>query len=196
MLFKRGIGRFKINLFPLAAAFAATLAAQPPPVPALKVVVLEGNGAINNIRLHRAKDPVVQVMDDQDRPIPDATVTLTLPATGPSGAFLDGAKTLVAHTDKEGKAYGRGLQPNGAAGQFQIAVTASYQGQVAQTAISQTNAGPAVGHSSTKKFAILAIIGGAAAGGAFAAMGHGTRPAAATTPGTVIVAGDPSLGGR
>jgi hypothetical protein len=196
MLFERGTGRFKINLFPLAAAFAATLAAQQTPAPALKVVVLEGNGAINNIRLHRAKDPVVQVMDDQDRPIPDATVTLTLPATGPSGAFLDGAKTLVVHTDKEGKAYGRGLQPNGVAGQFQIAVTASYQGQVAQAAIPQTNAGPAVGHSSTKKFAILAIIGGAAAGGAFAARGHGTRPAAATTPGTVIVAGDPSLGGR
>lgn len=196
MLSKSRRGRFRFNLFTLlAAAFAATMTAQQTPGSALKVVALEGNGAINNIRLHRAKDPVVQVMDDQDRPISDATVTFTLPATGPSGAFVDGAKTLVVHTDREGKAYGRGLQPNGAAGQFQIAVTASYQGQVAQAAITQTNAGPAVGHSSTKKFAILAIIGGAAAGGAFAARGHGTRPAAAA-PGTVIVAGDPSLGGR
>lgn len=159
----------------------------------LKVVVLEGQGAINNIRLRRAKDPVVQVIDGKDRPVAGATVSFTLPATGPSGAFVDGAKTLVVQTDAEGRAYGRGLHPNGAPGPFRIAVTASHQGQIARAAIAQTNAGPNVGRSSTKTITILAIVGGAAAGGAFAALGHGGTRQSTTAPGTVVVAGDPNL---
>ena len=172
---------------------AAQPAISPADTSGLKVSVLEGQGAINNIRLRRAKDPLVQVMDGKDRPVAGATVTMALPSTGPSGAFVDGSKTLVVQTDAEGRAHGRGLHPNGVPGQFRIAVTASYQGQVARAAIAQTNAGANVGRSSAKTFTILAIVGGAAAGGAFAALGRGGSRQSSTAPGTIVVAGDPNL---
>ena len=34
--------------------------------PSLRIVVLEGEGAINNVLQHRAKDPVVRVVDEND----------------------------------------------------------------------------------------------------------------------------------
>src|SRR5690242_9189006 len=65
-------------LLPLSAALAQTTQpapAQTPPPSDLKIVVLEGADAINNIRQHRAKDPVVQVADQAGAPVKDASVT-------------------------------------------------------------------------------------------------------------------------
>jgi len=180
-------------LLSLSSGFAQT---EPPP--GLKIVVLEGAGAINNIRQHRAKDPVIQVTDETGAPLKDASVTFLLPDTGPSGAFGASGRTLTVLTDEKGQATGRGLVPNQVAGKFEIHVAASYHEQRARVLITQTNATPAeaAGGGSSKKFLLLALIGGAAAGGAFAAMGHGgnsaSSPSAPTnTQGAVIVPGVP-----
>jgi len=190
-------------LLPLSFALAQT----PPPAPApapppdLKIVVLEGAGAINNIRQHRAKDPVIQVADETGAPVKDASVTFILPDTGPSGMFGASGRTLTVLTDEKGQAAGRGLVPNQVAGKFEIHVVASYREQRARALITQTNATPAeaAGGGSSKKFLLIALIGGAVAGGAFAAMGHGgssspsaSIPAQVTNPqGAVIVPGIP-----
>ena len=79
--------------------------------PQVKIVGIEGDGAINNIKLDRAKEPVIEVTDQTGAPIKGASVTFVLPDTGPSAMFLDGSRILTAVTDEKGRAAGRGLHP-------------------------------------------------------------------------------------
>jgi hypothetical protein len=167
----------------------------------LKIVALEGDGAINNIQLNRAKEPVVEVLDADNAPVQNATVTFLLPEMGPSAAFADDSRILTTITDERGRAVGRGLHPNKVPGQFQIRVSASFAGQTARLDITQTNAQPAaaVRAGSSKKFLWIALVGAAAAGGAFAAMGSSSAAASPATGGNstsggVITPGSPSLG--
>lgn len=166
----------------------------------LKIVVLEGQGAINNIDEHRAKAPAVQVIDENGTPVKGASVSFLLPDTGPSGAFGDGLHLLTVTTDAMGQAVGRGLTPNQISGSFQIRATASYAGLMASAAIDQTNAQATAknGRGVSKKLLIIILVGGAAAGGAAVVAsrgGHTTNNTTNTTSGTgtVIVAGTPGF---
>jgi hypothetical protein len=177
----------------LAVLLCAALARSAATVPRLEV--LEGDGAINNIRLHRAKEPVVRVVDQDGRPIPNVAVTFVLPGKGAGGTFGSGQSSLTVMTDTKGQAVGHGLRPNGSAGQFQIRVTTSFQGQTATANILQTNAEPAKGGGSSKAILIVALIGGAAAAGAAVALKGKSSPA--TPPanaGVAIGAGNPGFG--
>lgn len=179
----------------LALLLCAVLAPSATAVP--RIEVIEGDGAINNIRLHRAKEPVVRVVDQDGHPIPNVAVTFLLPGQGASGTFADGQASLTVMTDADGQAVGRGLRPNGSAGQFQIRVTTSFQGQSGATNISQTNAEPAQGGGSSKTILILALVGGAAAAGAAVALSKGKSSAGTTTTsstGVVISPGSPVFG--
>jgi hypothetical protein len=166
--------------------------------PGIKITVLEGQGAINNIQQHRAKEPVVQVTEDQ-KPVQGASVTFTLPDDGPSGFFGNGARMMTIQTDEKGQAVGRGLRPNQTGGRLQMRVSASFHGQTASAVISQINAEPAGATSggNGKKFLILALIGGAAAGGIAAAMGGKSSatqsPASSSPPGTILAPGTPVI---
>jgi hypothetical protein len=171
-----------------------THASQAPQVTALKIVVLEGEGAVNNIKQRTAREPIVQVEDENHKPVAGALVLFTLPDSGPSGVFPGGSKTLMVYTDAQGRAAGKGLQPNKNAGQYQIAVNATYKGLTTSTTISQSNvlvgAAAAAGISG-KLLAILAIAGGAAVAGAIAATRGNTTP----VPPTTITPGTPSVSG-
>jgi hypothetical protein len=161
----------------------------------LKISILEGDGAINNVRLGRAKEPVVHVEED-GRPVSRAAVTFQLPSQGAGGVFPDGRTSLTILTDEKGQDAARGLRPNKTLGPFEIRVTASYKGQTASAVISQTNASPARGGGSSKTIAILVIVAGAAAGGAFAAKGGGGSKSTPPAPPavTTIVSGTPGFG--
>ena len=176
----------------LAVLLCAVLARSAETIP--RIEVIEGEGAINNIRLHHAKEPVVRVVDQDGRPIPDAAVTFILPAAGASGTF-DGKSSLTVPTDTNGQAVGKGLKPNSAVGQFQIRVTTSLKGMVATANISQTNAEPGGGGISSKTLLILAVVGGAAAAGAAVAL-KGKSSSTGTSPpaGVVITPGSPTIG--
>src|SRR5438874_11705433 len=82
----------------------------------LRVIVLEGDGAINNIRLQRAKEPVVRVENEAGRPVPGAAVHFAAPSQGPGAVFGDGGLTATVLTVFDGRATGRGLRPNKTAG--------------------------------------------------------------------------------
>ena len=137
--------------------------------PGLKIVILEGEGAINNIRQRTAREAIVQVEDENKKPVAGATVVFQLPSSGPSGIFADGSTMLTVTTDENGRAAAL-LRPNTVSGDFQIKVTASYQGKSAGAGILQKNqlpggAGTAPGPAakkggSGKWIAILAIAGG------------------------------------
>jgi hypothetical protein len=172
--------------------------AQETAAPKLNLVIVEGEGALNNIRQRTAREPIVQVEDENHKPIAGAVVVFLLPNQGASGAFANGARTLTMTTDAQGRAVARGFRPNNVAGQMQMRVTASFQGQVASATITQMNvvAAAAAGTAaaagiSAKLITILAIAGAAAAGGAYAAThtGGSSTPATPTTitPGTGTV---------
>jgi hypothetical protein len=185
------------------AMFAQSIPLQAQNAPAagkIQIVIVEGEGAINNVRQRVAREPIVQVEDENRKPIAGAAVTFLLPNQGAGATFANGARSLTITTDAQGRAAARGLRPNSVSGKYEIRVNASHQGQTASATISQTNAlaAAAAGFGiSAKLLTILAIAGGAAAVGTVAATrgnggGNGT-PAGGNR--TVIVPGSPTVGG-
>jgi hypothetical protein len=159
---------------------------------------VEGQNAINTVRLHRARDPVVQVLRG-DEPVAGASVTFLLPASGPGVQFADGSLSQTVQTDSSGMGRATGLRPNALAGPFRIRVAASWRGATALVVVDQTNAEPAVSSGRTKKILILALGGGAAAG-VIAALAGGKSGGGQTSASTItagaatVTAGTPTLG--
>jgi hypothetical protein len=169
--------------------------------PMLNLVVVEGEGATNNIRQRTARAPVVQVEDENHKPVAGAIVVFTLPSNGAGGTFANGARTLTMVSDSKGQAVANGFRPNGLKGQFKIHVNASFQGLTAVVAITQSNAAltatgaVASAGVSAKLIVVLAVLGAAAAGGAYWATHNGSNtPAATIPPGTTVAAGAGSVG--
>lgn len=166
----------------------------------LNLVVIDGEGAINNIKQRTAREPVVQVEDENHRPVAGVVVVFTLPSQGATGTFPGGSHSLTVITDDQGRAVARGLRPNNVHGQYQIRVTASKDGQTASANISQSNAivagaagAAAAGGISGKLIAVIVVAAAAAAGGAIYAThsggGSNNPPASMVTiaPGTGTV---------
>jgi hypothetical protein len=157
----------------------------------LNIVIIEGDGAINNIKQRTAREPIVQVEDQNHKPVAGAAVLFELPQNGASASFAQGARTATFVTDQNGRVVAHGLRVNKVQGKFQIKVTASSQGRVATTTISQTNAvvggaAAAGGLLSAKVLIILTAVGAAAAAGGIYAATHigGGKSATTITPGS------------
>src|ERR1700683_5308119 len=88
------------------------------PSPALVITILDGEGALNDIRQRTAREPIVQVEDENHKPIAGAAVLFTLPGSGPSGFFAGGAQTFSTITDSAGRAAAHGLRPNTISGSY------------------------------------------------------------------------------
>jgi hypothetical protein len=164
----------------------------------LRIIALEGEGAINNIRERTARAPVVRVLDAEERPVAGATVNFVLPEFGAGGSFPEGHTLLTTTTDQDGRAVARGLRPNNVAGRFQIRVSASSQGRSGIVTISQVNVAPAAVRSGSKtKYIIAALAAGGATGALFAFKGGGGNGGGSSTPatvGTTVTAGSPVFG--
>jgi hypothetical protein len=177
-----------------------TYGQEPAPVHKLNLVIVEGDGAINNIRQRTAREPIVQVEDENHKPVAGAAVIFLLPRHGAGGTFSSGGHSLSVVTDAQGRAVARGIVPNGK-GQFQIQVNASYNGMTTTGTISQTNAvGASTGATtasagiSTKLVVILAVAAAAAAGGIAYAATHSGGGGSTAATGTTITAGTGTVG--
>jgi hypothetical protein len=179
----------------IALPFSPGASAQAP-VGKLSLVIVEGDGAINNIRQRTAREPVVEVRDDNHRPVAGALILFETPTHGASAEFPAGAHSLSVTTDSQGRAVARGMQPNTVKGQYQIHISASYAGATATAVITQSNAvaGPGTSASagSGKIIAIVAIAGAALAGGIYWAT-H-TGGGSSTNSATTITAGTGTVG--
>ena len=92
----------------LLAALASQPAAQgqkPQANAPLKIVVLEGEGAVNVIQQKTAIAPVFEVRDRNDQPIAGATVNFVVRA---GRATFGGARTLTVTTNAAGRAAAAG----------------------------------------------------------------------------------------
>jgi hypothetical protein len=163
----------------------------------LNITIVEGEGAVNNIRQRVAREPMVQVEDENRKPIGGAVVTFLLPNQGASGAFANGARSLTVITNDKGQAVANGFRANNSAGQYQMRVTASNQGQTASISINMSNAAVAgvaagAGLSTAKWLLILGAVGGAVAGGYVAAT-NGDNGGSGSSP-TTVTPGTPTVG--
>jgi len=125
----------------------------------LKIVILEGDGFINNVRKRTARDAVVEVRDRNNKPLAGASVVFLLPSGGPGGAFANGAQTLTVQTNAAGRAVATGFQPNQVAGEFRIQVEARFENQTGRASFRQRN----VSRSPWLSLKRLALLGGVAA---------------------------------
>src|SRR4051812_8978478 len=60
----------------------------------LEVYVLRGDGGVNVIPTSTAVNPVVEIRDEQGRPVAGAEVVFRLPESGPGGRFAAGSVTF------------------------------------------------------------------------------------------------------
>ena len=144
-------------------------------IAALNLVVIEGQGEVNNIKQRTARDLIVEVDDENHKPVSEAALTFLLPTAGAGATFAGGLAILKLTTDKNGRATAR-IEPNDKPGKFEITVTAAFAGLVATAIITETNAmvaaastgaaaastGATIAHASTT----VTVLGSIAAGGA------------------------------
>jgi hypothetical protein len=158
----------------VAAIVAAGERGAPTQAGPLRIVVIEGEDAVNIIQQGTAVRPIVEVRDRNDLPVAGATVVFTIGGGG--GATFGGASTVTVTTNAAGRAAVTELTPVNN-GSFQINVEASYQGEKTSTTISQTNV------ATVADAAKLSPGGGAQAGaaaGAGASSGGGLSGLAIT----------------
>jgi hypothetical protein len=160
-----------LALFAVLLASQVGLEAQTSPPQRLQITILDGEGALNNIKQQTAREPIVQIEDENHRPIAGVLITFTLPQSGAGGSFANGSAVFQAQTDANGQATATGLTPNHIAGRYQIQVNAKYHDLSAHSSINQTNfvgANASVAHAATRTFPLKAVLIAVAVAGAAA----------------------------
>ena len=168
----------------------------------IKIVVVQGEGALNNIRTRSAAPLIVEVRDSGGKPVAGAEVVFQLPPAGPGGVFNGWMRNQTARTSAEGRAETNGFTPNDEVGRFNIKVTATSGTKTDSAIIAQTNTPSGSGgngkqvKSRSNLWKVVLIVGAAGlAGGIVAATrGGSSTPPVPPTPITVS-AGPITIGG-
>lgn len=168
-----------------------------PSTGSLKILVLQGQNAINSLTSKTALSPVVQVLDAVEQPVEGATVTFEVSPTGPGGSFW-GAPIATVKTDLTGQATAV-FTPNDTPGSFSIKVTATLAEQTAQTRIRQTNdrnaamammpLPPKPWYKSWKKWALIGGVAGAGVAATMILVNKDETSTITISPGSVIIGG-------
>src|ERR1700733_6064873 len=175
-----------------------------PPLPveqSLKVVTLAGEGEMNDLERRVMAPLVVQVLDQNQRPIAGAEVVFRFPINGPTATFAGGKGSVTVRTRGDGQAAATNWMAMGV-GTFQVHVNASYGNQVGEVTVSMTNATRVVAEAKKSKTGSLwshrwfkiAVMGGAAAAvgiGVYLATRGGSKSSGSTI---TIAPGPPSVG--
>jgi len=195
----RAVALVTTSLLPLVVNnFEAVAQSRPPPPHAgARIVVVEGEDAVNIVQLRAAVAPLVEVRDHNNLPVAGVPVTFAITGSG-TAAFAGGASTFTVATNAAGQAIAAGLNPV-ATGAVQINVTAALHGQTLAATITQTNvltaaqaanltgAAASTGGGGVSTGATTAIVGGVAAGAAAAVLGAREAEAPAVPAATITV---------
>ena len=160
--------------------------ATPVPKHGLNLLIVQGQGATNNIKQRTSRETIVQVEDQNHKPVADAAVSFLLPDNGPGGTFATGSKSAIVTTNSSGRAVMPHLQVNANPGKYIIHVTASHEGGAAASAtITQAS----IAGAALSTGAVVGIIVGVAAAGAAGAVvaTRGNPPQTKQIAGTVGV---------
>ena len=156
----------------------------------LRIVVIEGEGAVNIIQQKTAVSPLVEVRDRNNQPVSGAIVNFVIRN---GRATFGGARAISVTTNAAGRAVATGFAPSGS-GALQIGATATFQGQTAAAVtIAQTNVMTAAEAAAATASASTAGGsgggGGAAGGGAGAGGGGGVSATTLGIVGGAVAAG-------
>jgi hypothetical protein len=107
--------------------YAPFLSAQLPAASSdqIELRIVSGAGAEFQVGSEQKQRLVMQVVNQDERPLVGVAVTFQLPDYGPSGLFGNGQRSLVAFTNEEGEVSIDGVKWNNTAGQVSIRVTAA-----------------------------------------------------------------------
>jgi hypothetical protein len=177
--------------------------AQLPVEQSLKIRVLAGKDEMNDLERRVMAPIVVQVVDQNERPVEGGDVVFRFPISGPSAVFTGGKSSITVRTNGGGQAAAVNWMANGQTGTFQVHVSANYGNQVGETTFSMSNVTRIVedakSRSKTKSlwshtWFKVAVIGGAAAiaVGVVLATRGGSKGSGSTV---TISPGSPSVGG-
>ena len=190
---------------PPQAPTAAPTAAPLPVVQGLKVLILAGNNEANDLSTKIMAPLVVQVIDQNDRPVEGAEVIFRFPISGPSAIFTGGKTSQTVRTNGGGQAAAMNWFANDQTGRFDVHISASYGNQVGETTLQMINAAKVERVRSVAKknqswfaptWVKIAVI--AAGAGIVAGVVLGTRggkSSTSTTPTITITPGSPTIGG-
>jgi len=168
--------------------FAQTAGVQAGTPMALHIVILDGEDALNNIRQRTAREPIVQVQDENHKPVAAAVVLFTI-RKGPTGAggTFAGVSTMAVITGLDGEAVAKGLESNGVKGSYTISVQATVGAVTTAAVITQSNVvGPASASSSTSSTTSSAHVGGHVLGTHFWVIAGSIAAAAGATAAVVL----------
>ncbi len=179
----------------LAIALGGTATCQ---VAILQIKIVEGEGAVYAPGARVARPLTATITDEAGRPVAGAAVSFHLPEQGPGGAFPNGLRTEITHTDERGYAILRNLRLNRLSGRFQIRIIASKEqaraGTISFQYIAEPGSGAARAGSSWrgKWIALAAAVGGGAAAAFAVSHSRGNAPPAAM-PVPPLAIGAPSI---
>ena len=199
-----GNHRQYLAIIAVALILEASMPAQDPAPAAgaaLSITILEGDNAIVNTRQRLSREAIVQVEDENRKPVAGAAVTFFAPNSGPSAVFSNGSNNITILTDSKGQAVVRGIKANQVAGKAEIKITATKEGFRSATSIlSQTNAVAAAAGLSAGMIGLIVGIGAAAgigialgAGGGGSSSGSSSSSSSGGRP-TVLSPGTPTVG--
>lgn len=176
-----------------------------PTIKNLKILALAGNGEMNDLERRVMASLVVQILDQNDRPVEGAEVVFRFPPSGPGAAFQDGKPSQTIRANAAGEAAAVNWMANGQVGSFDVHVTATYGNQMGETTIKMSNVTRIVEadkraskhqHWYSPTWVKIALVGAAA--GTAAGIVLATRGGSHTTSGNgsiTITPGPPSVGG-
>ena len=182
-----------------------------PMVRSLKVTALAGNHEANDLERALMAPLVVQVLDQNDRPVEGAEVVFRFPLNGPGATFRGGNTSQTVHTNGQGQAAAQNWMANNQLGTFDVRVTASYGNQLGEATVSMTNAAKVAEESKkgnrgsrgqkqaswySSKWVKVALVAGVAAavtGIVLATTGGGGSSSSSTV---TITPGSPTVGGH
>ena len=205
---KRGLARLLAILLVVAPLQAQQPPAAPQPIaPAplvqnLKVIPLAGKGEQNDLEKRVMAPLVVEVMDQNDRPVEGAEVVFRFPINGPGAAFPGGKPAQSSRTNAQGQAAAMNWTANNQVGAFDVHVTATYGNQIGETTFSMSNVTRVVEEPKksskrgwlSQKWVKVALIGGAA--GVAAGIALALRGGGSSSGNTIIISpGSPGIGG-
>lgn len=172
----------------------------------IRIVIANGQNGTNIVSQQSAVQPVVEILDNKNQPLPGAVVRFTAPKSGPTVRFANGEETAAVVADLKGMASVSGMVPVGT-GPFRLDITAEYDDQMATAQLSQTNyasvaasgqpvlnnsmASGGEGHRGLSRGAkigiLLAVVAGAAAGIAIGLHGGSKKSSTSIGVGTPTV---------
>lgn len=186
----------------LCLLFAGTTAAQPsvggppgarPDGSGLNLLVLVGQNAVHDVRTLTTALLVVEVRDENYRPLEGVNVIFQLPLEGPSGSFEDGVRDRQVVTNVQGQA-SAAFTPNKEVGRFAIHAKATFGARTGTISIMQRNEAvrTATWIARHKTLAVI-IAAGAASTAATLAIRSGSSSAASSKPTVTITSGIPTF---